>query len=123
MNARLTLAAVALMAAASSHAAAATSARQCFSSRDINNYAQQDRRTINVRARVGDVYRIELMQDCPDLNSVRGVLFQSHGSAICSGMDVTILVPDGIMQRRCEGRSVRKLTPEEVKELPSGARP
>lgn len=101
----------------------AVPARQCFSARDVNNYAQQDRRTVNVRARVSDVYQIKLTRDCADLTSVRGVLFQSHASDICAGMDVTILVPDGIMQRRCEGESVRKLTPDEVKALPSGARP
>lgn len=118
----LAVAGLALGALATS-ARAATTPRQCFANRDIANYAQQDRRTVNVRTRFGDVYQIKLAGDCADLNSQRAVLFQSRGSEVCAGMDVTILVRDGIMQRRCDGQSVRKLTPDEAKALPSDGRP
>lgn len=101
----------------------ASGARQCFTSSSINNYVQQDDRTVNVRARVRDVYQLTLMSSCPDIKFAQGVIFDSRSQAICSGIDVTLLVPEGLGPRRCEVSSVRRLTPEEVAALPPRARP
>jgi hypothetical protein len=98
-------------------------ARQCFSNRNVNSFAQQDHRTINIRVGVRDYYRLTTMSDCRDVAFARGIGVQSHASFICSGLDLTLLIPDSIGSRRCEVRTIHKLTEEEVAALPRNARP
>lgn len=97
--------------------------RQCFTSRNVNNYAQQDRRTVNLRVSVSDVYQLTLLQDCPDIAFARGVGFSSQSQFICSGIDLDLMVPDSIGPRRCAVSSIRRLSKEEAAALPPAARP
>ena len=122
-----TLATAALMVLAAGQAAAATakSPKTCFSARNVSNYAVVNDRTLNIRVGVRDVYQLDLMGICPDIDSRNKIAIASRGSSfICSPLDATILAqgPFG-RQQRCEVRGMRKLTPEEVALLPSREKP
>jgi hypothetical protein len=48
----------------------------------------------------------------------------SRGSDyICTGLDAEILSPTQIGPQHCPVKTIRKLTPAEVKALPKGAKP
>jgi len=84
-----------------------------------------DDRTINIRVGVRDVYRLDLLGACPDIDWQNKIAISSRGSSfICSPLDATIIAkgPFGRPQR-CEVKQVRKLTPEEIQALPSRERP
>ncbi len=97
--------------------------RQCFSSRNVTNFAQQDARTVNIRVGAGNYFRLTTMSDCRDIGYANGVALQSHAQQICDGIDVTIIVPNSISPRRCEVRTVQRLTAAEAAALPRGAKP
>ena len=100
-------------------------AKSCFSAHDVSNFAVVDDRTVNIRVGVKDVYRLDLLGVCPDIDGQNKIAIKSRGSSfICSPLDATILAagPFGRLQR-CEVKQVRKLTPEEILALPSRERP
>ena len=119
------LAALILALGAATAAAAQTQlpARQCFTSRNVNNFAQQDHRTVNIRVGVRDFYQLTTLQDCRDVGFAQGIALRSQSQFICSGLDVEIVVPESIGPRVCQVQSIRKLTDEEVKALPKRAQP
>lgn len=99
-------------------------ARQCFRTQQVNNFASSDNRIVNVRVGVRDVYQMEMMGRCPDVDwTTRIAIVSRGGSYICSGLDAEIIAPSPIGPQRCAVSKVRKLTPEEIKALPGRARP
>lgn len=110
-------------APAASQAQADPPMRQCFSNRNVTNFVQEDARTVNIRVGAGDYFRLTTMSDCRDIAYANGVALQSHAQQICDGIDVTIIVPNSISPRRCEVRTVQRLTAAEVAALPRGAKP
>ncbi len=103
---------------------AAKPKRQCFWTNQVNSFASSDDRIVNVRVGVKDVYQFEMFGRCNDVDWSNKIALVSRGSSsICSGMDAEIISPSPIGPQRCPVRNVRKLTPEEVKVLPKGARP
>jgi hypothetical protein len=99
--------------------------RQCFWARDVNNFAAETDRVVNVRVGVRDVYQFEMFGLCPDVrwNQRIGLVARGGGDRVCTGLDAELVVPSSIGPRRCPVRNIRKLTPEEVAALPRRARP
>jgi hypothetical protein len=101
-----------------SAAAGATAAgRQCFRAQDVNGFTPVDRDTVDVQVSASRVYRLELFNDCPDINWSRGIAMRSRGSSwICTGSDLgtELIVPDAIGTGRCLVRDVRRLSNAEI---------
>lgn len=98
--------------------------RQCFWTHQVTNFASSDDRIVNVRVGVKDVYQLEMLGRCTDVDWSNKIAIRSRGSShICSGLDAEIITPSPIGPHRCAVKSVRKLTPDEIKALPKGARP
>ena len=113
-----------LAAAKSPLEPAAKSPRQCFWTRQVNNFASSDNRIVNVRVGVKDIYQFEMFGRCQDVDWANHIALVSRGSDyICTGLDAEIISPSPIGPNRCPVRNIRKLTPAEVAALPKRARP
>lgn len=98
--------------------------KQCFWTRQVNGFASNDNRIVNVRVGVNDIYQFEMFGRCEDVDWNNRIAIVSRGSDyICTGLDAEIISPSTIGPQRCPVKTVRKLTPEEVKALPKRARP
>ncbi len=98
--------------------------RQCFWNHQVNSFAAQDDRIVNLRVGVKDYYQLELFAPCPDVEWTQKIALISRGSStICSGLDAEVVTPTPIGPQKCMVRNVRKLTPTEVAALPKGAKP
>lgn len=98
--------------------------RQCFWARDVNGFTAVDDTHVNLRVGVNDIYELELMAPCHDIDWAQKIAIQSRGSSwICSGLDAVLIAPSSIGPHRCHVKSIRKLTAEEIKALPGKARP
>ena len=118
----------ALTAGASIPQTAAAAARkggeQCFFARNMTSFAPVGREKLNIRVGVNDYYQIDLLGTCQDLDWSQRIGLQSRGSDwICSGLDVTIIVPSQIGPQRCNASSIHKLTPAEVAAIPKKEKP
>lgn len=134
MQTRTTTVAAAVAALLTLGAAASTPAlaksptqpskNQCFFTRNADGFAAPDDKTLYVRVGVRDVYQFEMFGTCQDMDwNQRIALVSRASSSICTGMDAEVVTHSPIGPQRCPVRSVRKLTPEEVKALPPKARP
>jgi len=127
--AKLAGAAVLALSAGVAAAPPATSApsggqRDCFWANNVNGFASQDDRTVNLRVGVREVYQLELWTSCTDVDFANHVRLDTRGfSSICHASDVNLIVRGPIGPQRCAVRSIRHLTPEEVAALPGRARP
>ena len=102
----------------------AKSRGQCFWTDQVNNFASDDNRTVNLRVGVSDIYQLEMFGRCQDVDWSQKIAVVSRGgSSICTGLDAEIIAPTPIGPQRCAVKTVRKLTPDEVKALPRRARP
>jgi len=105
-------------------AKAAKARGQCFWTDQVNNFASSDDRIVNLRVGVKDYYQLEMLGRCQDVDWTQSIAIVSRGSSsICTGLDAEIIAPTPIGPQRCAVKTVRKLTPEEVKALPRRARP
>jgi hypothetical protein len=105
-------------------AKAAKARSQCFWTDQVNNFASSDDRIVNLRVGVKDYYQLEMLGRCQDVDWTQSIAIVSRGSSsICTGLDAEIIAPTPIGPQRCAVKTVRKLTPEEVKALPRRARP
>jgi len=104
--------------------AAAKPKRQCFLASNVSNFNAVDDRTVNLRVGVKDVYQLDLMGPCHNIDWEHQIGIQSRGSSwICSGLDATIITKSPIGPQRCAVRTVRKLSLEETAALPSKQKP
>ena len=98
--------------------------RQCFWTRQVNSFASNDDRIVNIRVGVKDVYQLEMFGRCTDVDWSNKIAIVSRGSShICTGLDAEVIAPSPIGPQRCPVSRIRKLTPEEVKALPKHSRP
>ena len=101
--------------------------RQCFFASTVSGFREAAAgQRVNFRVGVNDVYAVDLFAPCPELRSAEKVLLDSRagGSSVCSGLDVELIVPVGnAPPKRCVGRSVRKLSPNEIAALAPRERP
>ncbi len=102
-------------------------ARSCFFSRQLSSFSAAGEKTLNLRVGVNDYYQLKLLGRCTELPWTQVIGLQTRGGSdfICSGLDVTVIVPrpGGGAPERCMATSLRKLTPEEVKALPPKQKP
>jgi hypothetical protein len=98
---------------------------QCFWTRNITGFAAPDDHTVYVRVNFRDVYRLDLMVACPDVDwNQRIALVSRGGSNICSALDAEVVShATGIGRQRCPVKTLTKLTPEEIAALPKHAKP
>jgi hypothetical protein len=105
-------------------AAKPTARKQCFWTRQINSFASNDDRIVNVRVGVRDVYQFEMFGRCDEVDWASNIAVRSRGSSyICSGLDAEIISPSSLGPHRCPVRTVRKLSEDEIKALPKHPRP
>ena len=98
---------------------AAASGRQCFSASSVNGFDAIDDDTVLVTTGVRNVYQLEIVGVCPDVDwSLRiGLRSRSGSSWICEAIDAELLVPSPSGLQRCPVIGVKKLTPAEVQAL------
>jgi hypothetical protein len=100
------------------------SRKQCFWTRDVNNFAAADEHIVNVRVGVKDIYQFEMLGRCPDVDWNQSVALVSRGSDyICSGIDAELVTHSPIGPMRCPVKNIHKLSPAEIAALPKRARP
>jgi hypothetical protein len=109
-------------------AAPQSSGRSCFRPRDVRSFGSADNRTVFVRVTGRDIFALELFAPCLGANWTRDVALRTRGSSqICDGranwVNLYVRQTGGRGQQRCSVRNVRRLTPEDVANLPRGARP
>ncbi len=104
--------------------AAAPVQKSCFFNRDIRGFAAPDDKTLYLRVRAKEVYRLDMKGRCPELDWEHKIAIDSRGSsAICSAIDAMVLVKNPIGVSRCPVETLTRLTPEEVAALPKKSRP
>ena len=115
----------ALRAEPSSPPAKDAARQQCFYSSNINNFTTEADRIVYIRVGVADVYRLDLMTECPELGFRYNVQFTraDRGSSICSPVDLTISYRQNGARRICPVVDMHKLTPEQIAALPKRLRP
>lgn len=117
-------AATPLAVQAKSPVADSPSPRQCFWTRQVSNFAAVDEHIVNIRVGVRDVYQLEMLGNCHDIDWAQTIAIRSRGSSsICTGMDAELIAPSPIGPTRCPVRAIRKLSPAEIAALPRGAKP
>ena len=119
--------AAALMVGTSADAAPSSAADQCFFTRDIQNYLAPDDHTLYLRGRNNAFYRIDLSNQCPNLDTggLNHISLQTvPGSpTICSAIDLDLRVSGQGVSEPCIVKSLHKLTPDEVAALPKKDKP
>ncbi|MGZ3403893.1 MAG: DUF6491 family protein [Phenylobacterium sp.] len=124
-----TAAAALLLTLAAASAAGATDKPkdECFWARNVTSFAAPDDHTVYVKVNMHDVYRLDLMIACPDVDwNQRVALQSSHGAggSICSPLDAEIIShATGLGRQRCPVKAMHKLTPDEIAALPKKAKP
>lgn len=101
--------------------------KACFFSHQINGW-REDRSSrdnvvyLDVNAR--DVYRLDMFGPCNGISEAFsiGVETRGGGTAICDGLDVTLITNSPIGPFRCPVSKITRLTPEEAKALAASKR-
>ena len=90
--------------------------RQCFLPRSVNGFSAIDRDTVNVTVGVREIYQLEILGTCPDVDFTQRIGIRStHGASwVCQGMDAELIVPGPTGVDRCPVTSVRKLSEAEA---------
>ncbi|WP_304169534.1 DUF6491 family protein [Phenylobacterium aquaticum] len=100
-------------------------ARQaCFWTSQADGFTAPDDHTVFVRVGVREVYRLDLMGACPNIQWNNGIGLESRpGSSICSAMEATIISHGPTGPERCAVSQMSRLTPAEIAALPKRSRP
>ncbi len=134
MTWKIALAAIGLVALGAVPSASARSpmepaadkpARACFWTRSVNGFAAADDRIVYLRVGVRDVYELQMLGPCYDLDwaNAIGIRNRSGSGRVCTGLDADIISPSLSGPQRCPVRTVRKLTLTEAAALPKGSQP
>jgi len=98
--------------------------RACFFQGNVSGFRAPDEHNVYVRVGVRDIYQLEMMGACPQIDWAEKVAIVTRGSQwICSGLDAELVSPTSIGPQRCPVKMLRKLTPTEAAALPPKARP
>lgn len=115
---------VALVPLAAAEAKPASKDRTCFHASNVSGFRAPDDKTVYVRVGVRDIYQMEMMGSCPQIDWAEKIGIRTRGSEfICSGLDADLISPTSIGPQRCPVRMLRKLSPEEAKALPPKSKP
>jgi len=114
------VAALGIAGAAHADAPAAKPKTPCFFSRDWSGWRSPDPKTIYLRVRVNEIYKVDLsfgsaLLAWPDshlINELRGT------DSICTPLDLDLKVGNDHMVEPLFVKSISKLTPEQVAEIP-----
>jgi hypothetical protein len=110
--------------AGAAQAKPAPSDRACFHASNVSGFRAPDDKTVYVRVGVRDVYQMQMLGSCPQIDWAEKIGIRTRGSEwICSGLDADLISPTSIGPQRCAVRMMRKLTPAEVAALPPKSRP
>jgi hypothetical protein len=112
-------------ATAADNAGKPVAPNQCFWTRNITGFAAPDDHTVYIRVSFRDVYRLDLMVACPDVEwNQRIALVSRSGSNICNALDAEIVShATGLGRQRCPVKTLTKLSPAEIAALPRHAKP
>ena len=103
---------------------AAAKRDNCFHARNVSGFRAMDDKTVYLRVGVRDIYRLEVMGRCPEIDWSQRLALVSRGSPwICSGLDADLVAPSPIGPQHCPVHTLRKLTPREAAALPRKLRP
>lgn len=99
--------------------------QQCFYASNISNYTTEGDRIVYLRVGVNDIYRLDLMTDCPELSFRQNIEFSrvDRGASICSAIDLMIKFRENGARRICPVGEMRLLTPTEISALPKRVLP
>lgn len=126
MNTRIAFASLLALAAAGAADAAPRLAKNadCFWPNQVQRFAPDRDRAVNVRLDNGAVYHFELYGGCPDIDWRQqiGLVADSPGR-ICRGRETRIETQTSLGPLRCAVRSMRRMSEAEVRGLPDRARP
>lgn len=107
-------------------------ARRCFSTTQVRNFRQGGTNEVYLRVGRDDVYRLDAVGGCRDLDFTNSLAIVSDlgggsvggGSRVCSDDMVRIIVPgSNTFAGACRARLSQRLTAEEVAALPARDRP
>lgn len=99
----------------------------CFFARDFENWKAPDAKTIYIRVRMHDYYRLDLTGSCsallwPDSH----LITRFHGTdTVCTRLDWDLKVSQGMhsIPEACIVKSMTALTPEEAAAIPQKFKP
>lgn len=98
--------------------------RACFYASNVRGFDAVKDKVLNIRVGASDVYRMDLLGTCPNLDFANGIALVSRNSTfICAGIDATIVYEGPNGPQRCQISNITKLTPAEAKALPRNERP
>ena len=106
--------------------AAGSEARQCLHVPSVNGFKAVDDDTVNVRAGVNDVYQLDLLGDCRDIDWNNRIALRSRGggSFSCGPLGLEVISPTSVgAPDVCPVTAMRKLSDAEVAALPRENRP
>jgi hypothetical protein len=99
----------------------------CFFARDFESWKAPDARTIYIRVRMHDYYRLDLASSCPALLWPSSHLITVfHGfDTVCSALDWDLKVNPGTggFPVPCIVKTMTALTPDEVAAIPKKYKP
>jgi hypothetical protein len=98
--------------------------RACFLASNVSGFRAPDDKTVYVRVGVRDIYQMQMLGSCPQIDWAERIGIRTRGSEwICSGLDADLISPTSIGPQPCAVRVMRKLTPAEVAALPPKSKP
>jgi hypothetical protein len=101
--------------AAEEGAMAQVEGRQCFLPRQVSGFNSDDDDRVYVTVGVRDVYALDIVGACPDVDWSQRIGIRSRGSSfICQGLDAELVVPSPTGTQSCAVTGVRKLGDAEV---------
>ena len=96
-------------------AEAAKPERACFFNRDIRGFAAPDDKTLYLRVRSKEVFRLEMMGRCPDFDWESRLAIDSRGSSsLCYPVDATVIVLGTVCIHRFVVRAHTLRTPADA---------
>lgn len=92
--------------------------RSCFWSNQVSGFSDATEHRILVHTGPNEVYLFQTLGTCPNMDFAQAIGFDvSPPGMICSGIDVTLIVPSSIGRQRCPVRMIRKMTEAEANGL------
>ena len=93
---------------------AAAGGGQCFYSGNVSGFGAVDDNTVNVFVGANDVYTLDLLGACPDVDWSMQIGIRATGGSpwVCSGSNAEILVPSPMGTQNCMVTNIQKLSPE-----------
>ena len=123
----LSVLALAIAPAAAQPAAPASAGNQCFFTTQFENWRAADAKTIYIRVRGNNFYRLAMGGECSAalLPSAQLVTVFRGSNLVCSALDWNLKVRPGLHEipEPCIVKTMTKLSPAEAAALPVKARP